>query len=107
MPGLEDGTFRLEFASAYAIRARSLNFSDRSFGVQVLARSKEFGLLLSLAVSVVQVHVMNPQSFHWSMDLRVQAGRRLGLCTAAVLTAWVTGCAAVAKDAVLAAKEDW
>ena len=33
------------------------------------------GVLLGLAVSVVLVHVVNPQSFHWTMDLRVPLAR--------------------------------
>lgn len=164
LPGLENGAPRLEFVSADAIRARSLRIFDRSFavtywlqavaigiglfgvaasfGAQVLARRKEFGLLahlgltrrqilavvagegaawtgvgaaagllLGLAVSVVLVHVVNPQSFHWTMDLRVPLGRLLALCAAVVLagtvTAWVAGRAAAGRDAVLAVKEDW
>ena len=155
---------RLEFVSASAIRARSLHIFDRSFavtywlqavaigiglfgvaasfGAQVLARRKEFGLLahlgltrrqilavvagegaawtgvgaaagllLGLAVSVVLVHVVNPQSFHWTMDLRLPVARLLALCAAVVLagtvTAWVAGRAAAGRDAVLAVKEDW
>lgn len=159
-----DGAPPLEWVSADAIRARSLHIFDRSFavtywlqavaigiglfgvaasfGAQVLARRKEFGLLahlgltrrqilavvagegaawtgvgaaagllLGLAVSVVLVHVVNPQSFHWTMDLRVPLVRLLALCAAVVLagtvTAWVAGRAAAGRDAVLAVKEDW
>ena len=69
------------------------------------------GLLLGLAVSVVLVHVVNPQSFHWTMDLQVPLARLLALCAAVVLagtvTAWVAGRAAAGRDAVLAVKEDW
>lgn len=69
------------------------------------------GVLLGLAVAVVLVHVVNPQSFHWTMDLRVPALRLLGLCAAVVaagtLTAWVAGRAAAGQNAVLAVKEDW
>ncbi len=69
------------------------------------------GLLLGLAVSVVLVHVVNPQSFHWTMDLRVPVERLLALCAAVVLagtvTAWLAGRAAAGRDAVLAVKEDW
>jgi len=157
-PGLVD------FASAAAIRERSLRIFDRSFAVtywlqavaiaiglfgvaasfsaQVLARRKEFGLLahlgltrrqilavvagegaawtgvgavagvlLGLAVSVVLVHVVNPQSFHWTMDLAVPGARLLALCAAVVasgtLTAWLAGRAAAGRDAVMAVKEDW
>ncbi|MDY0107357.1 MAG: FtsX-like permease family protein [Giesbergeria sp.] len=69
------------------------------------------GLLLGLAVSVVLVHVVNPQSFHWTMDLNVPLARLLALCAAVVLagtlTAWLAGRAAAGQDAVLAVKEDW
>ena len=69
------------------------------------------GLLLGLAVSVVLVHVVNPQSFHWTMDLALPWPRLLALCAAVVLagtvTAWLAGRAAAGRDAVLAVKEDW
>jgi putative ABC transport system permease protein len=69
------------------------------------------GLLLGLAVSVVLVKVVNPQSFHWSMDLRVPWVRLLALCAAVVaagtFTAWMAGRAAAGRDMVLAVKEDW
>ena len=69
------------------------------------------GVLLGLAVSVVLVHVVNPQSFHWRMDLRVPGARLLALCAAVVLagtvTAWLAGRGAAGRGAVLAVKEDW
>lgn len=69
------------------------------------------GLALGLAVSVVLVHVVNPQSFHWTMDLAIPWLRLLALCAAVVLagtvTAWLAGRAAAGRDAVLAVKEDW
>ena len=69
------------------------------------------GLLLGLAVSVVLVKVVNPQSFHWTMDWLVPWLRLLALCAAVVaagtVTAWLAGRAAAGRDAVLAVKEDW
>ncbi|CAN5482319.1 hypothetical protein BH11PSE7_BH11PSE7_01040 [soil metagenome] len=69
------------------------------------------GLLLGFAVSVVLIHVVNPQSFHWTMDLLVPWLRLFVLCAAVVLagtvTAWLAGRAAARQDAVLAVKEDW
>ncbi len=69
------------------------------------------GLALGLAVSVVLVHVVNAQSFHWTMDLLVPWLRLLVLCAAVVaagtVTAWLAGRAAAGRDAVLAVKEDW
>ena len=69
------------------------------------------GLALGLAVSVVLVEVVNPQSFHWTMDLLLPWGR-LALLAAAVLlagtlTAWLAGRAAAGRDAALAVKQDW
>jgi putative ABC transport system permease protein len=69
------------------------------------------GLALGLAVAVVLVHVVNPQSFHWTMDLLVPWLRLALLCVAVVAagmaTAWLAGRAAAGRDAVLAVKEDW
>ncbi|MDQ0013308.1 putative ABC transport system permease protein [Variovorax boronicumulans] len=69
------------------------------------------GLVLGLAVSVVLVKVVNPQSFHWTMDLLVPWARLVALCGAVVVagtvTAWLAGRAAAGKDVVLAVKEDW
>ena len=69
------------------------------------------GLGLGLAVSVLLVKVVNPQSFHWSMDLHLPWLRLLLLCLATVaagtLTAWFSGRAAVGQEAVMAVREDW
>ena len=69
------------------------------------------GLALGLAVALVLVHVVNPQSFHWTMDLVLPWSRLLALCLAVIaagtLTASLAGRAAAGKDAVLAVKEDW
>jgi putative ABC transport system permease protein len=69
------------------------------------------GLALGLGVAVVLVHVVNPQSFHWTMDLLLPWGRLLALCAAVIVagtvTAWLAGRAAAGRDAVLAVKEDW
>jgi putative ABC transport system permease protein len=69
------------------------------------------GVALGLAVAVVLVHVVNPQSFHWSMELSLPGVRLLLLALAVVaagtLTAWLSGQAAAGRDAVMAVKEDW
>jgi putative ABC transport system permease protein len=69
------------------------------------------GLVLGLGVSLVLVEVVNPQSFHWTMDLVLPWARLLALCAAVVcagtLTAWLAGQAAASRDAVRAVKEDW
>jgi putative ABC transport system permease protein len=69
------------------------------------------GLALGLSVASVLVFVVNPQSFHWTMDLALPWQRLIALCAAVVaagtVTAWLAGRAAADKDAVLAVKEDW
>jgi putative ABC transport system permease protein len=69
------------------------------------------GCALGLMVSGILVHVVNPQSFHWTMDLTVPWLRLAWLCLAVIaagtVTAWLAGRAAAGKDAVLAVKEDW
>jgi len=154
----------LEMASASELRTTSLRIFDRSFAVtywlqavavaiglfgvaanfsaQVLARRKEFGLLvhlgltrrqlltlvaceglawtavgalagllLGLGVSLILVHVVNPQSFHWTMDLWLPWAQLAALCGATVAagtaTAWLAGRTAARHDVVLAVKEDW
>ena len=69
------------------------------------------GLALGIAVSVVLVHVVNPQSFHWTMDLLLPWGRLLLLCAAVMgagtLTAWLAARRAASRPMALAVKEDW
>ena len=69
------------------------------------------GLVLGVAVSMVLVFVVNPQSFHWTMDLVLPWGR-LALLAAAVLAAGTATAAfsarrAAGRAAVLSVKEDW
>jgi putative ABC transport system permease protein len=69
------------------------------------------GLALGLAVSVVLVKVVNPQSFHWTMDLMLPWTRLALLCAAVLaagtLTAWLAARGAAGRDMALAVKEDW
>ncbi len=69
------------------------------------------GLLLGLGVSLILVYVVNPQSFHWTMDLMLPWGQLAMLCAATVVagtaTAWLAARGAASADAVLAVKEDW
>ena len=62
-------------------------------------------------MAAVLVYVVNPQSFHWSMDIQVPVLRLLTLAAAVIsagtLTAWLAGRAAAGRDAVMAVKEDW
>jgi putative ABC transport system permease protein len=69
------------------------------------------GLGLGLLISGVLVYVVNPQSFHWSMELSLPLGR-LTLLLAAVLLAALLTAALVGRqmgrdDAVRSVREDW
>lgn len=69
------------------------------------------GCMLGLLVSLVLIHVVNPQSFRWTMDMTIPWLRLVYLAFAVMLagtvTAWLAGRAAASRDAVLAVKEDW
>ena len=69
------------------------------------------GLALGIAVSVVLVKVVNPQSFHWTMDLLLPWARLAALCaaviTAGTLTAGLAARRAAGRDMALAVKDDW
>jgi len=76
-----------------------------------LAAGVLLGLAVGLGVSAVLVHVVNPQSFHWTMPLRVPWPRVALLCATVLMlgtatAAWATRHAA-SRAAVLAVKEDW
>ncbi|MDR7332238.1 FtsX-like permease family protein [Roseateles asaccharophilus] len=68
------------------------------------------GLGLGLALSAVLVFVVNPQSFHWSMDMHLPAARLavlVGLAFAAAVGAsLLAGRRALGADAVRAVRED-
>jgi putative ABC transport system permease protein len=69
------------------------------------------GLGLGLALSQVLIHVVNPQSFHWTMDTRLPlplfAVVAAGLIAASAGTALLAGRRALSADAVRAVREDW
>jgi putative ABC transport system permease protein len=160
-PGL---AARAVFAEPAGLRALSLRIFDRSFAVtylleaiailvgltgvaasfsaQILARTKEFGMLrhigvtrrqivvmlvaegaalgtigivaglaLGLAIGEVLIHVVNPQSFHWTMETRLPltlfAFVTVALVLSAAGTALFAGRRALSGDAVRAVREDW
>ena len=75
-----------------------------------LAAGALIGLLLGLAMAVVLVHVVNPQSFHWTMPLQVPVPRLAALAgavlAAGIATALWSARRAAGRSAVLAVKED-
>jgi len=80
-------------------------------GVITAAIGVGAGLLLGAAISLILIHVVNRQSFHWGMDvvmpwpqLAIFALVVVGLAT---LTAMASGRQAMSADVVRAVKEDW
>jgi putative ABC transport system permease protein len=69
------------------------------------------GVGLGLALSQVLIHVINPQSFNWTMTTRVPGGTLLGVAAAltgaAAITAILAGRRATARSAVQSVREDW
>jgi putative ABC transport system permease protein len=80
-------------------------------GAAWVAAGALVGLLLGLAISMVLVFVVNPQSFHWTMDLVLPWARLLALCAAVLVagtaTAALSARGAAGRSAVLSVKEDW
>jgi putative ABC transport system permease protein len=70
-----------------------------------------YGLATGGAISVLLVHVINRQSFHWSMDMHVPGLALLGvsavLVGAATVTAIISGRQAMTGQPIAAVKEDW
>jgi putative ABC transport system permease protein len=69
------------------------------------------GLALGWLISLVLVKVVNPQSFHWTMELSLPAGKLAALAVAEIAagcaTSWWAGRAAGSHRMALAVKEDW
>jgi putative ABC transport system permease protein len=69
------------------------------------------GLALGWVISLILIHVVNRQSFHWSMDLAVPWGTLAAfgavMLIAASLTATASARAAMTDDAARAVKDDW
>ncbi len=69
------------------------------------------GLVAGGAIALVLIRVINPQSFHWSMDMRLPFGLLLifglAMILLAALAARLAGRQAMRQDAVLAVREDW
>ena len=69
-------------------------------------------ILSAIPVGVgVLMFVVNPQSFHWTMQLHMPWGTLAAVAAAllvsAALTALLAGRQAVSGDAVRAVREDW
>jgi putative ABC transport system permease protein len=69
------------------------------------------GLVLGFAMSLVLIHVVNRQSFHWGMEIHMPWGSLVALAATllvlAVLTTVVSARAAMSRDVIRAVKDDW
>jgi putative ABC transport system permease protein len=69
------------------------------------------GLILGFAISLILIHVVNRQSFHWGMALHVPwlslALLSLSLIALATLVARASAAHATGIAAVRAVREDW
>lgn len=69
------------------------------------------GLSLGLAMSQVLIKVVNPQSFHWTMETKIPldlfASLAAALIAASAGTAVLAGRSALSAGAVRAVREDW
>ena len=69
------------------------------------------GFLLGWCISLILVFIVNPQSFHWTMQMHMPWSLLLIVATlllvSAAVTAVLSGRMAVAGSAVRAVREDW
>ncbi len=69
------------------------------------------GIGLGLVLAQVLIHVINPQSFNWTMTTRIPVGTLFGVAAAltgaAALTAVLAGRRATARSAITSVREDW
>ena len=69
------------------------------------------GFVLGGCISLILVFIVNPQSFHWTMNLHLPwallATVALVLLLSAAMTALISGRMAVAGSAVRSVREDW
>lgn len=80
-------------------------------GATLAAFGVATGLALGFAISLILIHVVNRQSFHWGMDLHVPWLELAALCATllvlATLAARIAARSATSVDAVRAVREDW
>jgi putative ABC transport system permease protein len=80
-------------------------------GLLVSALGLAVGLALGWLISLVLINVVNPQSFHWGMELhvpwRLLAEFVAAMLAMATLTAIASGRQAMSAEAIRAVKEDW
>jgi putative ABC transport system permease protein len=80
-------------------------------GALLSALGVAFGVATGWVISVILVHVINRQSFHWSMETSLPLSSLTALSGAIVaasaVTAIVSARAAMREEVVRAVREDW
>lgn len=80
-------------------------------GALAAAIGTAVGIAAGGAIALILIEVVNRQSFHWSMDIRLPVGGLLvfaaTLVLLAALAARMAGYQAMRQSAVLAVREDW
>lgn len=140
--GIFDRTFAITWALELAALIVGLFGVSVAFGVQALARRREFGMLrhigmtrsqisvmlagegaltacvgalsglaVGTVIGIVLIHVINRQSFHWSMELHMPWLQLLALfiitAACASVTAVFSARSVMRSDTVAAVREDW
>ncbi len=120
------GLFGISAAASSQVLARRAEFgmlrhvgmTRREIGLMLAFEGGVWGLTgvlagngLGFLVGLILIHVVNRQSFHWSMDLHPPWGLLLalaaGLVAAAAVTAAASGRQAMGMEVVRAVREDW
>ena len=69
------------------------------------------GFILGWCISLILVFIINPQSFHWTMECHIPSALLVSvavlLLLSATATALISGRLAVSGSAVRAVREDW
>ena len=69
------------------------------------------GFVLGWAISLILVFIVNPQSFHWTMQLHLPWGWltmvSVIMLVSAAMTALIAGRRAVSGNVIRAVREDW
>lgn len=93
------------------VRRREILLTLTAEGSLLAAIGIGVGFILGWLISLILVFVVNPQSFHWTMQMHMPWGLLSGVAAlmlaAAALTALLAGRQAVSGSALLAVREDW
>lgn len=93
------------------MRRREIGAMLAAEGLAVGSIGVAAGLALGWLISLILIHVINRQSFHWSMDMHLPLQALLALAAtlvaAATVTAVASGRRAMSADVTQAVREDW